>query len=218
MAVAGDQHGHCAAGVIYQRRAHDGRDCSRTTAAPRRHRPLRSSARRVSGRCSDPVPSVSSDRLPRAPSFARRRERRRSQGRHAGGSAGRGVRRHGASRGRKSTGAHAHPGSSSRPRARSRIAGHNVMSADRGELRELRRRSVSMVFQHPRAPRTSARDRQRRVRPRGPGHGQAGATRGRADPSGWSASTTSRTSSPTSSRAACSSASASRERSQRIPR
>ena len=28
------------------------------------------------------------------------------------------------------------------------IAGHNVMSADRGELRELRRRSVSMVFQH----------------------------------------------------------------------
>ena len=28
------------------------------------------------------------------------------------------------------------------------IAGRNVMSADRGELRELRRRSVSMVFQH----------------------------------------------------------------------
>ena len=28
------------------------------------------------------------------------------------------------------------------------IAGHDVMSADRGELRELRRRSVSMVFQH----------------------------------------------------------------------
>ena len=49
------------------------------------------------------------------------------------------------------------------------IAGHDVIGADAGELRELRRHTVSMVFQHFGLLAHRTRDRQRRLRARDPG-------------------------------------------------
>ena len=53
------------------------------------------------------------------------------------------------------------------------------MAADAGELRELRRHTVSMVFQHFGLLAHRTRDRQRRLRARDPGRGEAGAARAR---------------------------------------
>ena len=78
---------------------------------------------------------------------------------------------------------------------------------------------VSMVFQHFGLLAHRARDRQRRLRARDPGRAQGRAPRARErDALSSSASRTRRTSSPTSSRAACSSASAWPARSPSTPK
>ena len=98
------------------------------------------------------------------------------------------------------------------------ITGRDVMAADAGELRELRRHTVSMVFQHfgLLAHRRVIDNVAFGLEIQGVREGRAARARERGAHAS-SGSRTRPTSSPTSSRAACSSASGSRARSPSTP-
>ena len=87
--------------------------------------------------------------------------------------------------------------------------GLDIVKASESELRDLRRTHTSMVFQHFGLLPHRQVHRQRRLRPRGAWHRQEGAPgQGAARSSSWWASRATRSPTPTSSPAACSSASA----------